>query len=116
MNNWLYPNSPLVYIWIQIAFSILFSIAFFAVSGLLAFLSNKKWQTAVLPFAIYFLSIFLSQFFDEPFLNPVSYLIPYETSKLSISNILFGDMMLLLIGAGGIFFYYIKRKEEVLWI
>lgn len=114
--NWLYPNSPLVYIWIQIAFSILFSIAFFAVSGLLAFLSNKKWQTAVLPFAIYFLSIFLSQFFDEPFLNPVSYLIPYETSKLSISNILFGDMMLLLIGAGGIFFYYIKRKEEVLWI
>ena len=60
--------------------------------------------------------IFLSQFFDEPFLNPVSYLIPYETSKLSISNILFGDMMLLLIGAGGIFFYYIKRKEEVLWI
>lgn len=114
--SWLYPTNPLAYIWIQIGFSILFTLAFFALSVLLAFLSNKKWQTVVIPFAIYFLFIFLSQFFDERLLDPVSYLIPYEYSKSSVANILFGDMVLLLIGVGGIFLYYIKRKEEVLWV
>lgn len=109
-----YYSSPFIYILFIIALTLLFSLVFYFFGFALTFYVKNQKQVILVPFLIYILCIIFSQLLNLPFINPVSYFLPYEGEYVPLHMIILLELSLIALSICMIYLKYRVEKKELL--